>query len=122
MGTKQCPICYCPLEVRDVAPCMECGGYPDEIDHFLQGKHTYYEYEVFEGLNLILCNFCVVDFSSYDPTFFGLPKGSGIGLGYMIFKRSINNPTLSKDKFCPECGYRLAFLNFLVKARELHAS
>lgn len=69
-------MCFGPLDVREAAPCDECGGDPEEIEHFRLGKHTYQRFEVFAGLELTLCNFCMVDFGSYDPTFFGLPRGS----------------------------------------------
>jgi len=63
----QCPICYEVLEVRDLAPCDDCGWDPKEIDNFKENIHTYAEFEVY-GSKLTLCNFCDVDFSSYDPT------------------------------------------------------
>jgi hypothetical protein len=66
--------------------------------------------------------FCQVDFGSYDPTFFGLPKDARIGYGKMQFVRVVEDVHIGKDKYCPECGYRLAFLEFLEKARELHGN
>jgi hypothetical protein len=50
---------------------MECGFFPEEIEHVKAGKHTYAEWRIFSELSLVLCNFCYVDFGSYDPTFFG---------------------------------------------------
>ena len=122
MRNEQCPLCFGGLEVREVAPCEECGGDPQEIDHFRQGKHTYQRFEVFAGLELTLCNFCMVDFGSYDPTFFGLPQGSHVGFERMRFVQDVPNPTLGKDKYCPGCRRRLAFLKFVAAARELHST
>jgi hypothetical protein len=122
MANEQCPVCFSVLEVRDVAPCEECGSDPQEIEHFQQGKHTYQRLEVFAGLELTLCNFCMVDFASWDPTFFGLPRGSRVGFERMRFVQDIPNPSLGKDKFCPECRLRLAFLKFVAAARELHST
>lgn len=45
----QCPECFGPLEVREVAPCFDCGWDPTEIEHFRDGKHVYSELEVFRA-------------------------------------------------------------------------
>ena len=34
MGMPQCPVCYSPLEVRDVTPCYICGGWPESVARF----------------------------------------------------------------------------------------
>ena len=80
MKATHCPLCYEPLEVREVGPCMECGFDPKEIEHARAGIHTYAEYRIFGDLTLVLCDFCQCDFSSYDPTFFGLPRGTRVGM------------------------------------------
>ena len=122
MQATHCPLCYEPLEVRDVGPCMDCGFYPEEIEHALAGMHTYAEYRIFGDLSLVLCSFCDADFASYDPTFFGLPRGNRIGLDRpqgWEFVRAVP-PVITKDKCCANCGYRLPFLEFVARARELH--
>lgn len=111
-----CPLCYTPLEVRDVAPCWTCGHRPEEIDHALSGRHTFAEMRVLGDLSMVLCDFCQVDFGSFDPQFFGLPKESKIGFERMQFVRSVEDIQIGKDKYCPQCGYRLAFLNFVDEA------
>jgi hypothetical protein len=121
MKETHCPLCHSELEVRDVAPCEECGGFPEELEHFRQGKHTFTEYEVFPPLKVVLCNFCDVDFGSHDPTFFGLPARTRIGFEYMRPCRPVEVKALARDKFCPHCGLRLAFLRFVQRAREQHA-
>ena len=100
---------------------MDCGSIPREIDEARAGKHTYAEYRIFGELSLVLCNFCQADFSSYDPTFFGLPRGTRVGLesGWQ-FVRDVQ-PVITNDKCCAKCGYRLPFLEFIVHARELHS-
>jgi len=121
MQATHCPVCYEPLEVREVAPCMECGGSPGEIDEALAGKHSYSEYQIFGDLSLVLCNFCQCDFGSYDPTYFGLPLRTKIGMmdrGWK-FIRAVP-PVIVKDKWCPQCRERLSYLSFVVRARELH--
>jgi hypothetical protein len=99
---------------------MDCGSDPEEIDHAREGKHTYAEYRIFGDLSLVLCNLCQADFSSYDPTFFGLPRGTRVGMerGWR-FVRDIA-AEITKDKCCRNCGYRLPFLEFVARARELH--
>lgn len=122
MQETHCLLCYAELETRDVAPCAECGSDPQELEHFAAGKHGYAEYEVFPRLRLILCDFCAVDFSSCDPAFFGLPPQTRLGLGHMSLMRCIENPTITKDKCCPNCGFRLPFLRFVHEARQRHAT
>ncbi len=121
MSENYCPICYTELEVMEVAPCMECGHLREEIEHALAGKHTYAEMRIFEDLSLILCDFCQVDFSSIDPTFFGLPRGTRIGYQKMQFLRIVEDVRIGEDKCCTQCGHRLPFLKFVLKARELFA-
>ena len=120
MPSEQCPICFSPLEVREVAPCDDCGAVPEEIEHFRQGKHTYQRIEVLPGLELNLCDFCMLDFGSYDPTYFGLPRGARVGFERMRVVRDVVNPSAGKDKYCPECRRRLTFLRFASEARILH--
>ena len=100
---------------------MDCGHDPTEVEHTRAGKHTYAEYRVFGDLTLVLCNFCEVDFTSYDPTYFGLSRLTRIGLGERgwQFIRDVP-PTVAKDKCCAACGHRLPFLEFVLYARELH--
>ncbi|QJR11205.1 hypothetical protein DSM104443_02278 [Usitatibacter rugosus] len=93
-----------------------------ELAHWRDEKHHFTEYEVFSGLRLTLCNFCDVDFSSYNPEFFGLPPKSKLGLSKMNVSRAVSDASPGIDKFCSHCGYRLAFLRFVQRARELHAS
>ncbi len=115
MAETHCPICHEPLEVRDVAPCYDCGADPTELDHLAAGRHTYAEFEVL-GANAVLCDFCRADFSSYDPTYFGRPPRTRPERN-MRFVREVRNPQPAKDKFCAHCNRRLAFLRFLRQAR-----
>ncbi len=121
MKREQCPVCFEFLETKAVAPCMECGHLEQEIEHALAGKHTYAEMRIFGHLTLVLCNFCMVDFGSYQPDFFGLPLNAKIGFQKMQFVKEIDKIEITKDKVCPACEHRLQFLEFLVAARELHA-
>lgn len=120
MSETNCPICFTSLEVADVAPCMQCGSLPAEIEQAVAGSHTYAEMRIFGDLTLVLCNFCQVDFGSMNPEFFGLPKTAVIGYQKMQFLRSVDDVRISKDKVCPTCQHRLAFLKFVQASRELH--
>lgn len=118
MTAKQrCPICNGQLEVRDVAPCWDCGALPEELDEFTRGEHEYSEWEVFPGLTAVLCDFCDADFASYDPTYFGLPKESRVEMERMEPLRKLEGLSITKDGYCPECRQRLAFLEFISQAR-----
>ena len=116
MAESYCPICYGLLETREVAPCYDCGHDPKELEHLSEGRHTYAVMNVF-GVDIVLCSFCQVDFSSYRPTYFGRASRAHFGRE-LAFVRDELNPRPTKDRYCPECGHRLAFLRFLAKARE----
>ncbi len=120
MNPEQCPICFTGMETREVAPCMDCGALPDELRHFHEGLHTYAEFRVFDSLRLILCNFCCVDFGSYQPEYFGLPDSVRLSFGRMTLIQEVHPPEKTFDKVCPDCGKRLAFLRFVSEARQLH--
>ena len=95
---------------------MECGGDESELDHFK--KHEYREYDLYHGYKLILCDFCYVDFGSYDPTYFGFEKNKRLGLEDFEFVKDISDRELRIDKYCPNCNYRLAFLKFVDYCRK----
>jgi len=78
---------------------MDCGALPHEIEHALSGKHTYAEFRIFGDLTLVLCDFHQVDFGSYDPIYFGLPKNTKLGFQIMQFVRSIDDIRITKSIF-----------------------
>jgi hypothetical protein len=116
VAETRCPICFGVLESREVAPCYECGHDPNELDHLAGGRHTFCEMRAF-GVDIVLCDFCRVDFSSYDPTCFSRVRGTRPERE-LVFVRDVLNPQQTRDKFCPGCGKRLAFLRFLARVRE----
>ena len=93
MNAEQCPLCFSPLESREVTPCMDCGHDPTELQHFAEHCHSYAEYRILDSLSLVLCSFCQVDFGSYDPTYFGLPATTRIG-----FENMSSSATLSHHR------------------------
>ncbi len=62
----------------------------------------------------------MVDFGSQDPTYFGLPPKTRIGFEKMQLVRAVDGAPIGRDKFCPRCDRRLAYLEFVAAARELH--
>ena len=101
---------------------MECGADPAELDHARTGQHTYAIYRIFGKFELALCNFCQVDFSSYDPQFFGLTRKRKAGVGHNFdFVKDLKDLSIRKDKWCPKCGFRIGFLRFVLAAREANS-
>lgn len=117
---EQCPVCFGELDVRECAPCDDCGAKPGEIDDFNQKIHTYTVYEVYKALRLTLCDFCAVDFGSYKPGYFGIRADTKLEFGGFNMIRQLENPQVVKDKFCPECEKRLTFLKFVAEVREMN--
>lgn len=118
MRNEQCPLCSGSLEVREASPCHECGGDPGSVERFNSGEHTYHAVKVFRDQELILCDSCMLNFGSFDPEFFGQPKGTLIGFEHMEVVREIQSPSGRPDMFCTSCGYRLRFLRFVKDLRK----
>ena len=121
MSESHCPICHTALETREVAPCYACGHLPSELGDLAEGRHTYDEVETL-GARAVLCDFRQSDFSSFDPAYFGRPAGTTMGHPHIQFVRTIRDPRPSVDKFCPQCQHRLAFLRFVMQARDAAAA
>jgi len=96
---------------------MDCGHV---VELHPAGKYTYAEYRLFGDLSLVLCDFCHIDFASYEPTYFGLPRGERLYMAMKHWQHLRDVPwAITKDKFCAACGHRLPFLEFVLRAREL---
>ena len=79
----------------------------------LQGRnHTYAQYRLSNGRELVLCSFCWVDSSSWHPEAFGLPRSTKLGPGDWELVSDVP-AELIKDKVCPECGGRRAMFRFI---------
>jgi hypothetical protein len=102
--------------MRDVAPCYDCGALLNELEHLREGRHTYSQVKLF-GDNIVLCNFCKADFDSYSPSYFHR-SGRLRFSQQMSTVSEITQPTISRDKYCPTCHRRLAFLRWLAHALE----
>lgn len=119
MKETHCPVCHSQLEFKEVTPCDECGADDFELDHFKE--HKYHEYVLYHGLRLVLCDFCDVDFGSYNPTYFGFQKGERISYKDFQIVREITDIKMTKGKFCPKCSYNLPFLKFVNECRVKNA-
>jgi hypothetical protein len=121
MAIDDCPLCAAPMEVRNVAPCEQCGGDPESLDRFGAGDQTYHLVRILGTKELILCTGCMLDFGSLDPNFLGLSADTPYGFEHMEIVREMTSPAIRADSYCPECEYRLRFLRF-VKDIRTHAS
>jgi hypothetical protein len=112
---SHCPVCYSELLVKKVTPCSECGADDFELDHYKE--HNYHEYIICHDLRLVLCDFCDVDFGSYDATYFGFEKGRRIGYEDFKLVREVTEIKMVHGKYCPDCNYTLPFLKFVRDCR-----
>ncbi|WP_425614454.1 hypothetical protein NA78x_004323 [Anatilimnocola sp. NA78] len=119
MQATHCPLCYEQLQVCDVAPCMDGGLIPDELEHARSARHTYCEYRIFGSLMLVLCNICFLEFDQYDPKFLGIATRGRIDFNDIEFVRQVE-PIIKPGKYCASCLRRLPFLEFVASARDLH--
>ena len=118
---EQCPICFSELEIRECAPCDDCGwNAPEELEHLNKQIHTYATYKIYHGLRLTLCNFCAVDFGSYKSEYFGFISGERIDFENFNFFKLLEHPEVAKDKFCSECSRRLSFLKIVAEIRRMN--
>jgi hypothetical protein len=116
-----CPLCSTLLEIREVAPCADCGHLSEEIDHFLKHQHTYDEVKLFGRFILVLCDFCQADFPSYDPSYFGLPNNANLEkAANMELLNKVEDTSIQKDFYCPHCQHRLVFLEFVDQCRKIN--
>jgi hypothetical protein len=74
MRNEQCSLCFGVLEVRELAPCEDCGGDPQQIEHFRVGKHTHQRFEVLADLELTFRR----DLKSMAPSFSRVARPSSL--------------------------------------------
>jgi hypothetical protein len=119
MAPAQCPVCFAQLEVLDVTPCFICGGWPGMVELF-NPQAQFREWRLPTGETLILCQSCELEE-------FMVPGGWGWRLGLKPLPLPINavqivgvvpSPATGKDRFCPPCNLRLAFLKILVASSQ----
>ena len=100
---------------------MDCGNLPHRVEHARNGLDRFFGLRAFGGYPLVLCNACEIEFATYYPEYFGLPRSTNLfrTVREWPFIREIP-PELVKDKVCGQCHRRLAFLKFLAHTRAMH--
>lgn len=94
---------------------MDCGPTEAGINELATSRYT--QYAVYLDQRLVLCDFCAVDFGSYNPMYFGFQNDKKLDLHVFNFIGVVKEPALHFDKVCPECAKRLVFLNFVAACR-----
>lgn len=113
MSQSQCPVCYSPLEVRDVTSCFVCGGWDRPVaTATVSAEFT--EFRLPDGQPLVLCRGCELE-ELMVPVGWGyqLVPGEKLPVNAMQRVRTVTTPSLGRDKFCPTCNLRLAFLKLI---------
>ncbi len=109
---------------------MECGTLPDQVEllrqdiaeRYAHDSVEYCTYRVFDTFELTLCDSCAIGIGSYRPEYFGLAGNRRLGFEELDLLKRITAPSLGKDKYCPECKKRVAFIDVVLKVRECNAS
>jgi protein-arginine kinase activator protein McsA len=92
----------------------------DINENFSHDSVIYSIYRAFEKYEVNLCGLCTLEFSSYNPEFFGFSKNKIIHPDNVQFLESIEPSTIEKDKYCKNCDMRLAYLLFIQTVRALN--
>ncbi len=94
----------------------------DIEEGFVHDSIEYYVYRLSDAITVTLCEFCALDIGSYRPEYFGLPKGKRLQFTDLRLVKPVPNPRIGKDKYCPQCKSRLAFITFVLSVRDASAS
>jgi len=117
VGQSQCPVCYSPLEVRDVTPCFVCGGWPESVARF-DPAAAFTEFRLPGGRPLVLCRGCELEeFMVPGGWGYRLVPGEKLPVNGLQRVRAVEPPQLGHDKFCPACNLRLAFAEVVAEQR-----
>jgi hypothetical protein len=116
MNPEFCPVCYAQLAVREVTPCWVCGGEPVEVESARSGEHHYALLRIGER-QVLLCSFCQEDFGSDEPTWWRADMRAQPGCEKLEYLHAVDQQSTVRDKFCDQCGKRLAYLKFMQSTR-----
>jgi hypothetical protein len=130
MKITNCPICYQNLEVVETTPCAVCGCDKTRVavlkqdikEKHIHDSFNFASYRAFEKIEVNLCNICTLEFTSFDPVFFGFSKDKKMWPDNFQLLEFIEKPQIEKDKFCKSCNMRFAFINFTLKLREANSA
>lgn len=98
-----------------MAPCLDCGHMPRELEELRRGEHRYGVWEVFPGERMILCDFCDADFGSYGGEYWGLPPDRDLVLHEEQYVGKLEAPAAEVDWLCARCRHRLAFIRLRMR-------
>jgi hypothetical protein len=103
------------MEKRQIAPCLECGGEPQEIEEWAKREHTYSKVGLFD--EEIFCDFCDADMPSTDPLVWGFPKGFNWDkeLGSHSYEMLKVSPPLREEAVCPNCHNTYRRQEFIIR-------
>jgi hypothetical protein len=108
-----CGECGSEMISREIAPCLYCGGNPEELDEFRQGEHRYYIFQLFGGD--VLCDFCDVDMPSVDPTYLGFPANFKWDPAFDLEPWTpVEHPQIRIELACSKCNNTLRKQNFAI--------
>jgi hypothetical protein len=120
MTDEICGHCGKPMILREVAPCLVCGGNPNELEHLKSGQHYFLKVGLFGGE--ILCDFCHADMPSTDPSYWGFPPGFDWDKNLYspeqeMDSEEIIHPHSSQEMVCPneKCHNTLRKQHFIVQ-------
>jgi len=113
MAVPQCPRCYSPLETRDVTPCDLCGGWPESTARF-DATAIYTEHRLPSGHLIVLCKACELEeFMVPGGWGYQLIPDEKLPINALQPVRLVESPSIQRDKFCPACNLRLAFVKII---------
>jgi hypothetical protein len=106
------------MQLCEVAPCLDCGADPRELEDWRNGEHTYSKVGLFD--DELLCDFCDADMPSTDPLFWGFPAELDwdAALGSYPYAPLPSRPPLRTEPACPKCGNTLRKQEFIRRNAE----
>jgi hypothetical protein len=111
--------------MREVVPCLDCGGNPQELQHMKSGQHYFLTVELFG--NEILCDFCYADMPSTEPSYWGFPKGfewdkNLYSPSQELNSQEITNPRSVQEMACSNenCHNTLRKQQFIIENAKRH--
>ena len=87
-----CGQCGDKMIMREITPCLDCGGLQGDMAEFKNAKRTYFKVSILD--NEIVCDFCLADISHYDPQYYGFAEGFN---WTSSLKNSVVTPTLEAE-------------------------
>jgi hypothetical protein len=119
VSQTQCPVCFAPLEVRDVTPCFICGGWQPMTER-LDPQAKFRAWRLPSGETLVLCHGCELeDFMVKGGWGYRLGlRAKPLPLNDLQFLKVISMHASVKDKYCPQCKLPLAFLKIVAASME----